>query len=52
MRLPKYQVELEDDQWGFASLYALNVWIKEKNIDPKTIKVYSIYEMAEEEWKQ
>ena len=51
MRLPTYQVETPYEQWGFSTLYALNVWIKEKNVDASTITVYVTQQLTEEEWK-
>ena len=52
MKLPRYQVEAPSGQWGFSTLYALNVWIKVMKVDPKSIRVYETYEMIEEEWKE
>jgi hypothetical protein len=52
MILPVYQTETPSGQWGFNSLHALNTWIKEMNVDPKTITVYITRQLAEEEWNQ
>jgi hypothetical protein len=52
MKLPIYQVETPLGQWGFMTLYALNIWIKGTKIDPTTIKVFMTVELAEREWKQ